>query len=59
MLGCLGSDWLQMASLGCEHLAVTDETASPAPPSPTQPPRHCSWAARFAHCEMGGHLHQE
>lgn len=59
MFGCLSSDWLQMTTLGCEHLAgvqtvrLTDETASPAP---LPPPCHCSWAVRFARCEMGGHF---
>ena len=43
MLGCLGRDWLQMTTLGCEHLAgvqaagLTDETASPAPLPPPSP----------------------
>ena len=40
MFGCLSSDWLQMTTLGFEHLAgvqtvrLTDETASPAPLPP-------------------------
>lgn len=60
MLGCLGRNWLQMTTLGCEHLAgvqtvgLTDETASPVPPSPTQPPCHCSWAAGLPSVRWAG-----